>query len=798
MPQNATQPSSLRENWTAFYIGGAVACLLYIINAYYTPIPLWPIAGHDDGHFLSQGAQIARGHWLGRYDQMTLIKGPGFPFFLALGSFSHLPYSIFLALFQAGSFALLSLVVGRLACSPRLALALLMVLLTFPWIWSSPDTRILRDGVYTPQIFIFLALCVPALWTDMRRPRLVATLAGLTLGWISITREETPWLYPVIGLLVLVSLFLSWRLNRPVRGLVIGIICIGAGFAGVRAAVSTINYVKYRGFLVADITETNFRRALAAIFSVGGAEEIEHIPIPELSREAIYQVSPAFTEFRPVLEGEKAPLRGWQQAGCATFGGPACHDYAYPWFMWAFRDAAAATGHYKNAGTAARFYRGMWLEIESACKAGRLTCRYSPLAEMPPPVPGSFQRALAAVIRALAATTMLGEQAPDRMDSLGPPDMVAAAQAFLNGPLVEPTRLRPQQDPPAIVSTESPPLRAVRTIQAAIKTFYRIIWPGACVFLVLLLPIATFFAIRRRHLDYVMLVAWIFTALAASRILLLSFMSGYMYNVVTFEYLTPAPYALLVAVVACCYSLLGALPPQSLTRKVQHSRRLLSERFVFGTGIEVGAGSRPFPLPKSAVCRYGDIRDRASLRGYFSTNRVTADHTLDAQTFAGIPDNVYDYVISAHVIEHLEDPIGAIKNSLRVLKPGGVLLLAVPDRRYTFDRLRPGTPLEHILQDFQDGGLSTRLDAYKEHARYVHPAITGILLSDDLIENDAARIMAAKMDAHFHCWTTDEFRDVLSYCCEQFGAAIEAIEGPVVNENLFVARKLGSTRSRVD
>jgi SAM-dependent methyltransferase len=223
---------------------------------------------------------------------------------------------------------------------------------------------------------------------------------------------------------------------------------------------------------------------------------------------------------------------------------------------------------------------------------------------------------------------------------------------------------------------------------------------------------------------------------------------------------------------------------------VQITRRRMSERFVVGTGIEVGAGSRPFPLPETALCRYGDVRDRESLRNYFSTDRVAVDHMLDAQTYTGIPDNAFDFVISAHVIEHLEDPIGAIKNSLRVLKPGGILLLVVPDRRHTFDRLRPGTSLEHLLQDFHDGGISTRLEAYKEHARYVHPAITGEFLSDDRIETDAPMIMAAKMDAHFHCWNRDEFREVLSYCCKHFGAVIEAIDGPRVNENLFVARKL--------
>ena len=45
---------------------------------------------------------------------------------------------------------------------------------------------------------------------------------------------------------------------------------------------------------------------------------------------------------------------------------------------------------------------------------------------------------------------------------------------------------------------------------------------------------------------------------------------------------------------------------------------------------------------------------------------------IDAQTFDGIDNDSLDFVISAHVIEHLRDPIGSIVNAIRVLKAGGI------------------------------------------------------------------------------------------------------------------------------
>ncbi len=59
----------------------------------------------------------------------------------------------------------------------------------------------------------------------------------------------------------------------------------------------------------------------------------------------------------------------------------------------------------------------------------------------------------------------------------------------------------------------------------------------------------------------------------------------------------------------------------------------------------------------------------------------------DAQDLAGIPDASFDFVYSSHVLEHLDDPARAIRNWWRVLKPGGYLILYLPERDM-FERKR--------------------------------------------------------------------------------------------------------------
>jgi ubiquinone/menaquinone biosynthesis C-methylase UbiE len=222
--------------------------------------------------------------------------------------------------------------------------------------------------------------------------------------------------------------------------------------------------------------------------------------------------------------------------------------------------------------------------------------------------------------------------------------------------------------------------------------------------------------------------------------------------------------------------------------RVTAVRAKLAERFISGCGLEVGAGSRPFPVPSHAQVVYGDIRERAALESYFKTRSVSSGQRINAQTLAGVADNSLDFVISAHVIEHLLDPIGAIANAIRVLKRGGIHILAVPDMRRTFDRHRPETTVAHALADFRDGGLGTCKAGYEEHLRYVHPVLTGQHYSETEIQRqatEAARLWP-KYGAHFHAWTRAGFEALLraTYEFAPFGVVTEV---SVAKENLFVS-----------
>jgi len=226
---------------------------------------------------------------------------------------------------------------------------------------------------------------------------------------------------------------------------------------------------------------------------------------------------------------------------------------------------------------------------------------------------------------------------------------------------------------------------------------------------------------------------------------------------------------------------------QAAEHDIMTARRVIADLFIRGHGIEVGAGSRPFPIPEGATCFYGDIRDGDALKAHFKTDQVTKVDFIDAQTFAGIPPKSLDFIISAHVIEHVENPVGSLRSAMARLKPDGVYVLAVPDARYAFDRQRPLTTTDHLMADDVDGGAGTRLQSYREFVEFTAVAEWKQQIAEETIEAEARRLSEAKMDIHFHVWTGETFLAFL----DRFKRAINfEIVGTtfVVYENLFILR----------
>jgi predicted SAM-dependent methyltransferase len=190
-------------------------------------------------------------------------------------------------------------------------------------------------------------------------------------------------------------------------------------------------------------------------------------------------------------------------------------------------------------------------------------------------------------------------------------------------------------------------------------------------------------------------------------------------------------------------------------------RWILAQRFVRGSGLEIGGLHRPLRLPRGARVRYVDRMTVDELRHHYpelaAEPLVPVDVVDDGETLATQPDASADFIIANHFIEHTEDPLGTLANHLRVLRPGGVLFLAVPDRRHSFDIDRPTTPLDHVVRDHREGPAWSKPGHHEEWARLVDK------VSEEEVP-DRVRVLAeTDYSIHFHVWEPDGFRALLEH-----------------------------------
>ncbi|MDB6102014.1 MAG: class SAM-dependent methyltransferase [Gammaproteobacteria bacterium] len=78
---------------------------------------------------------------------------------------------------------------------------------------------------------------------------------------------------------------------------------------------------------------------------------------------------------------------------------------------------------------------------------------------------------------------------------------------------------------------------------------------------------------------------------------------------------------------------------------------------------------------------------------------VGTQFTAEATDLKGIEAESYDFVMSSHALEHVANPLKALSEWVRVLKPAGLLVLILPNRDQTFDHRRPVTSMAHLIAD---------------------------------------------------------------------------------------------------
>lgn len=199
-----------------------------------------------------------------------------------------------------------------------------------------------------------------------------------------------------------------------------------------------------------------------------------------------------------------------------------------------------------------------------------------------------------------------------------------------------------------------------------------------------------------------------------------------------------------------------------------------------GRGVEIGALASPLWLPADASVTFVDKFDYDKLCAHNPDVPAASirrpEIVCDTTALDGVADGSCDFVIACHLLEHAHDPIRALLAWRRVLKPGGRVLCILPDARYTFDRGRPLTSLDHLLWDFANADTELKRLSDLAHVAEcnlnMHPSLT----SESAL--DLARtILADSYDTHFHVWTYDTFSAQLATLIADYGLPFTVRDG---------------------
>ena len=129
-----------------------------------------------------------------------------------------------------------------------------------------------------------------------------------------------------------------------------------------------------------------------------------------------------------------------------------------------------------------------------------------------------------------------------------------------------------------------------------------------------------------------------------------------------------------------------------------------------GRVIEIGPSFSPI-APKAAGwhAHSVDHTDRAGLVAKYGNDPTVDVSRIEDVDFVwskglisdAVPSHLhgtFDAFVASHVIEHTPDLIAFLDSAATLLKPEGIVVLAVPDKRYCFDYFQPLTTTGQLLE----------------------------------------------------------------------------------------------------
>ncbi len=343
--------------------------------------PRWWVVdgGSDDLLYVRQALSIKSGHWLGNFGDGGGIKLPGFQIYLALFSYTRIPFYIGIILIQITGAFLVRNYFKRTIPYIYIYKVVFVFCVFNPALYGANNARLLRDGFYSALLTVLFGLSLNLHLEIVEKVKdfklkifKYFALFVLVSAWIAFTREET-FAFIIFDIALILAISLLRNLNKTGFKYASSFVVIALTVFGVSSfAIQQVNRIAYGTASMSTIQSGPIISLENQWSRVEPVSKNPRMLIDSAQRNVIYSAVPDIGTQKSTIEKY---LNWYSGASCGQAG--ICNDIGSGWTFWGLFYGLTMGEGLNNPDSFNSEVTHMTKEIQNFCQRNSAHCDIS-------------------------------------------------------------------------------------------------------------------------------------------------------------------------------------------------------------------------------------------------------------------------------------------------------------------------------------------------------------------------------------------------------------------------------------
>lgn len=421
--------------------------ILKFFTSYFIPLNIHAGSPHDDTLFYDNAINLSKLNWLGDYNQLTLIKGPIFPFFLSISIKLGIPFRIWEAFLICGSTLYFIYVLKKKSLISEKFLCVLFIIIIFdPFQYISIYFRVFRENVY-PWFLLLLFTAILEIWGKILSKEKLkikdSFLLALLIFLFNFTREEGIWIGPYLLISLILFFIFSYR-NKKLINLTIAFCLFLFFYFSFANTLKIVNYFAYNYYGTTLFKDKYYVKGFSSLFRIKQESDFFTEAPNKETWNIIFNNSRETRNLRNYIFNGN--YNNWAIMGCEQVQNNFFYNQGkkealncngkmnFGYLIFAFLDALHFSG-YNTPIKKINFMKNLSKDIDNYCLSNPLKCRKIPPTMLAPEIWSikTFFSAILKIPRAFSVSILGHASGNLHIQSSGPHDKVAMMRENYGG-----------------------------------------------------------------------------------------------------------------------------------------------------------------------------------------------------------------------------------------------------------------------------------------------------------------------------------------------------------------------------